>query len=522
MRCPVPWYELYISAPQNRISTCCYYGGPTIDLNEVTSNGKEVEAVWGDPKIKAIRKLQSNAADDGENGCSKCHFFQKRPDRTEDTYVNFKAWLAADLSPKQRANLELAKHDFEHGVVETAARPLRYFLLFGFHCNIDCIMCVQIPGRKKQEQELSWDLLKKWWPGFDSALSVDVIGGEPFAIPSAIRFIREFVADESLQPVKLNLFTNGTVVHKHLELLKRKRRLGFSISLDSIGEGYETIRCGSKWERLRENLLTLRTLIDTTHPEWHMGTSALMMKAAVPYLADYARFHVENRISTVFHTLTVSRGIEESVYRDDIISYPLLLRGVPNWRQHFDDAIAIFEAHDRPSETALLIMFRDRCAEGIAQLAGLFVESRDMPLVVAEGAGVLDAQDREFGYNNGAVTRNDAGVFSFPANHIHQAHFLRFAPAEPPTDGILRVRMWWADEAPSLNDTACDITFDEQPNYRLLCWDEGTDQRGRFKELTIMRCDGAASAEFEITLRAARVGLRTVFPTALTAFGTGR
>ncbi|AMW34375.1 hypothetical protein AY555_03315 [Haematospirillum jordaniae] len=49
------------------------------------------------------------------------------------------------------------------------------------------------------------------------------MGGDPFAIPSALKFMRCFVDDPDLDAVRLNIFTNGHLIDRHLDWLMANR-----------------------------------------------------------------------------------------------------------------------------------------------------------------------------------------------------------------------------------------------------------------------------------------------------------
>src|SRR5262249_52887784 len=129
---------------------------------------------------------------------------------------------------------QLAMEEFAANRQILTAKPLRFYVNFGFACNLSCIQCHQVPRRATEGRQVSYDVLSKWREHFKSALEVCVIGGEPFALVEALKFIRAFVEDEEMKDVRLSIFTNGTLHHRHMETLVKKRKLSLAISMDSI------------------------------------------------------------------------------------------------------------------------------------------------------------------------------------------------------------------------------------------------------------------------------------------------
>jgi organic radical activating enzyme len=75
---------------------------------------------------------------------------------------------------------------------------------FSWGCNLSCAFCYQVPWRDQWRTALPDDLFERCRDDFLSMLQVECIGGEPFAIPSALSFMRKFVADPELAQVRLS------------------------------------------------------------------------------------------------------------------------------------------------------------------------------------------------------------------------------------------------------------------------------------------------------------------------------
>src|SRR5262249_23773296 len=136
------------------------------------------------------------------------------------------------LSPAQAANWDLARQEYieRREVVECV--PMRLYANFGYTCNLACKMCHQVPRRQHIDRFVTSESIYAWQDSLRKMLEVCVIGGEPFAMPEAVKFIRRFAVDPTMDDVRLSVFTNGTVHHKPLDTLKQKRKLAICISLD--------------------------------------------------------------------------------------------------------------------------------------------------------------------------------------------------------------------------------------------------------------------------------------------------
>jgi hypothetical protein len=105
-------------------------------------------------------------------------------------------------------------------------------------------MCHQVPRQRRTggEQAITF------WPGDrrQGRVSVTVIGGEPFALPGAISFIRQFAADPDFDAVNLAVHQRRAA-SKHMQSLRQKRKLTVCVSLDSI-HGLRA-SAGGQWDR---------------------------------------------------------------------------------------------------------------------------------------------------------------------------------------------------------------------------------------------------------------------------------
>jgi len=353
--CCAPWTDVYMSSADNWTSCCCFYLGDRLSAFAENGEPRRLDEVRSGKGMEALRAFQAGGPP--VDGCGTCPY---SIDVASQTHFYFDFAVTDPLSERQQANLELVRAEFERGELRPLSKPLRAAFYFSWGCNLACAFCYQVPWRDQWRTALPDDLFERCRDDFLSMLQVECIGGEPFAIPGALAFMRKFAADPELAPVRLRLTTNGTLLHKHLRWLRNKDRVSFYVSLDSVGDGYEYLRVGAQWPQMRANLLAVQQAIRSDRPEWRLLTYALLMKSAIPHLPDFARFHTENGITTMFDMLRLNRGNEEEIYHQDVVAFPALLDDIPGWRDYFTEALAIFEAAGFSGEARSLAGLLDR------------------------------------------------------------------------------------------------------------------------------------------------------------------
>lgn len=362
--CSAPWFELNISAPDNVASACCYYHGPKEAWAETP---KDLDRFWNGDGMRRIRRIQNGKLAEGEhNGCANCFFFANR--RSGAAYFDF-ADNSFVMSDDQRRNFQLAKQEFESGAEHLTCTPLRLYMNFGFTCNLSCTMCLQVPRRGELKGQVLAENILAWDAALRGALDVTVIGGEPFALPEAVKFIRSFIENPDYEPVRLTVCTNGTVHHKHWDTIRKKRNLSFVVSLDSINEGYEAIRVGSNWDIVERNILMVQESIKTDRPDWFLQTNGLILKTGVPYLPKFAEWHAKHGIVTSFYDFTNSRGTEDAFYTENILHNPQILDDMPEWESYFADAVSTFKKAGLGLAASSLDHFRERVVAARLQQA---------------------------------------------------------------------------------------------------------------------------------------------------------
>jgi len=522
--CAAPWSDLLVSSADNRTNNCCEYTGPAAATFRPDGSLRSVVELWNGPEILAIRRIQAGRT--RLKGCTGCPFSLDTPAEARQSFYEF--YTPDSLTERQQANLDLARQERQAGLLRLTALPVRYVLFFGWFCNLSCPICNQLPHRDGMPATLPASLLDQWLSQFAVATRVECIGGEVFAIPSALAFMRAFVAVPELAPVRLRITTNGTLLHKHLDWLKAKERLSVNISIDSIGPTYERVRVDGKWDQVKKNILTTAGLIRDHRPHWDLETNALISKSVIPALPDYARFHTEHGVTTYFQIPNFTRGNEEVLYREDILRFPALLREIPGWQDAVAEAIALF---DGAGATQTATQLRNIFAPLQARSQTPDVQPNPFGRKIAEASGTAGCLGLIAGtVGNDTVTPDLIdGLPGFTSGDPHFGLIVRLdlgrldLGTARPGDGTIGIRLVWPATLPA-QSRYCHTTLYDAQRFRLLSWTEHRADGERIIELVARSpAPGASgpSGPILLTLMNARMTARNILPHRLEIWTVG-
>lgn len=476
--CTDPWSTLVLSPAENRVTACCEYSAEGAVLVDGQGHPARIEDLWNSPHLREMRAIQAGLRP-LPHGCGGCAQSYDSPSQ----HAPFAAVEGMELNPEQAANLELLRRDWRERAPVSRGLPARYVIFFGWGCNIRCRICNQVPHRDDFRSKLPLEAFEAWREAMRRAAEVECLGGEPFAIPAGLAFMKAFIAAEDLAHVPLKLTTNATLLHRHFDWLAAKERIFFNVSIDSVGAGYEDIRRGGHWETVSANLREIRRRMRTDRPGWRLVTNALHTKTGLAHLADFARFHVDEDIHTGFNALRLTRGIEEMVYAEDLVRFPHLADDIPDGRAQLDAAIAIFAEGGFAAEAAALSGLRDTLRASnrpaprrtaptriMAEVAGAEVARM---MVGSLGPGVLDLTLRQDRLGFTALSNDQGAVLGI---NFH---------GTLPDDGRVVLRLSW-EALDAAAEAACLAVLYDQPDFALLSWSEsGGDGAALVKELEV-------------------------------------
>ena len=156
-------------------------------------------------------------------------------------------------------------------------------LVLGNLCNLKCTMCKPrlssqllaevnlnpelqplYPGETFDQTKYNWaketdfvDWINKNLP---DAIHIKFAGGEPFIIPW-IQTVIDNIPDTQKKKCVLHFTTNLTVVNLGLfENFKKFKEVWLSVSVEGIGDTFEYVRYGHKWETLSTNIRLIKDM----------------------------------------------------------------------------------------------------------------------------------------------------------------------------------------------------------------------------------------------------------------------
>jgi radical SAM family protein len=331
-QCDQPWFELQLQYDE-LVRCCCYFLGPE-DRWDGQSPFSVPEA-WNSPTMRLKRRVVASG-DERNSGCQRCQALRYG---TGPRFGN----MPAGLNARQRTNWERAQANFDAHREVVDSWPVKYYMNFGLACNIDCIMCTQTPDRRKDKRQLSAARLLEMKETMSMANEFAIIGGEPFSVRNAREFIEAVLADPIFADVLLTLYTNGTLLHRHLDQLTAQRRVGITVSLDSIGETYEYIRRLGRWKVVEKNILDFKETGARCGLEWGVHIACVVMKSSVSNLVPFVDWCIAHDCPVHFVPMQTMTALGLDTDAEDFFRFPHLLDEIPGWRDGFDEAIAKLE-----------------------------------------------------------------------------------------------------------------------------------------------------------------------------------
>ena len=332
--CIQPWYELQVQY-DGQVRFCCYYvGSDTLNPHEAT----DISVFWNSPTIQKARQEVVSGNPVG-TGCSNCQMLKyETPGRLFDSYDQ------PYLNDVQRKNLLNAKRNFDEKKIIVDSWPVKYYFNFGLPCNLRCDFCTQKIDLhvKKDLRQLSYEFLDKNKPHLIKADEFAVIGGEPLVIPSCRKFIKAMANDPVYHDVLLSIYTNGVLLHKNMEDLRKLKRVTLVVSLDSVGETYEKIRITPKgkgnWPGVRDNILNfIREGKEDSQRDWRVHVAGIVMKESLYNIHNFVKWCIETEAPV--HFVPFYSITPQDRKMKDPFNTPTLLDDVPGWHENMQSAV---------------------------------------------------------------------------------------------------------------------------------------------------------------------------------------
>ena len=243
--CAAPWRGLHIN-PQGNVKTCCA-GNPNMLGN---LNANTIEEILNTDLMAEIRA--SIAQGQPHEYCSNCVQAER---------------FGAD---SERAWHNRVNPDFDYAVAgDRYHYPVIVDVRWNTTCNLSCNYCgpscsskwasikgVPFQSGTRPYYERVCDFLEQH---HEHIHEVALVGGEPLLLPENDRLL-DVIPESTI----ITLITNMNVdleKNKIFRKLAQRKRVGWSMSFDNVGERFEYVRYGGSWSMLQNNLAVVKDLM---------------------------------------------------------------------------------------------------------------------------------------------------------------------------------------------------------------------------------------------------------------------
>ncbi|WP_029896175.1 radical SAM protein [Desulfohalovibrio reitneri] len=320
--CVAPWENIIVA--ENRYRPCCRIMAGV--YRQPPSNEAELLEVFNSPFMRDLRRRLATGDVKG-TACQSCI-------RAELHYPEL-ADYSRLTAPLLRERVEAVREAIAQGREEMEQPPLNLALSLPGVCNIRCKMCtVHSDARRGKPRKgnvfvphaksLIASLQKRGIP------MLTVAGGEPLFTPATLE-IMDFAARELHPQTILSTTTNGKLLDKHMDLLRRFDHLDVNVSVDGHGQAYEEVRVGETWEHILANLRLLSQEA-AERPGWRIATRTVLMRTTIPSLPEMVPLFLELGFEPEFSPI-FGDFLDENVYM-----FSGLLKGM-DWKADFDRGI---------------------------------------------------------------------------------------------------------------------------------------------------------------------------------------
>ena len=267
--CTTPWTTMEVVDPDGLVRQCCttWTIGTRGDVSDAT-----LTEVWNGPGYQLARRQMAGADHAAlcQPLCSPLHDQRFREERLRiqagsERFVENQLLLAEDIAERR----ELVR-----------AKPLRLAICPSTYCNFNCIMCVHGRTPRRELPESIWEELPELLPTLQT---LTLLGGEPLANPSTMRFLREF--DVAKYPdCAIDFVTNGSLLTPAvLERMERCTLGDVTVSLNAgTEEVHERVQRGAPLSQVLENLDAL-IAFRARHHRWFGITASFVVQPAAAH-----------------------------------------------------------------------------------------------------------------------------------------------------------------------------------------------------------------------------------------------
>jgi len=118
-------------------------------------------------------------------------------------------------------------------------------------------------GKWMEPAELQWFEDPRWWPKFEEMMPhlkhIYITGGEPMVTPAHDIMLDKLIEAGYAKNIWIEYDTNASAINNKIaQRWSHFKKVDIRASMDAIGDQYELIRFGGKWEKFQNNIKTLK------------------------------------------------------------------------------------------------------------------------------------------------------------------------------------------------------------------------------------------------------------------------
>jgi organic radical activating enzyme len=298
--CAAPWRGLHIN-PQGNVKTCCA-GNPGM-LGNLNSN--TIEEILNTDLMKDIRTSVSQGRP--HEYCSNCIKSERSGSDSERAWHN-----------RVNPNFDYAQAgDHYH-------YPVIFDVRWNTTCNLSCNYCgsacsskwasikgIPVKSGTRPYYEQVCDFLEQHR---EHIHEVAMVGGEPLLLPENERLL-DVIPDSAI----VTLITNMNVdleKNKIFKKLTQRKKVGWSMSFENTGDRLEYVRHGASWQLLKNNLQTIKDLMQN-NGHWG-GIHAVYNIYSATRVCELRQFAEDMRLTVLWQNLFQPNYLDPFMHGTDI------------------------------------------------------------------------------------------------------------------------------------------------------------------------------------------------------------
>lgn len=283
--CAAPWRGLHIN-PRGDVKTCCA-GNPNMLGN---LNQQSIEQILNSDPMRDIRMTLAEGKP--HQYCSNCVQAER---------------FGADSERQWHNNVNPG---FDYATAGDQYHwPTIVDVRWNTTCNLSCNYCAEACSSKwaaikgipfksgaRPYYEQVCDFIAQH---HEHIHEVALVGGEPLLLPENERLL-DVIPEDSI----VTLITNLSVdfeTNRIFKKLSQRRKVGWSMSFDNVGERFEYVRHGSDWGLLQQNLRRIKSLM-ANQGHWG-GIHAVYNIYSATRITELKHFAEQEKVSILWQNL---------------------------------------------------------------------------------------------------------------------------------------------------------------------------------------------------------------------------